>query len=149
MCWICHLHTDMIRDSVRHFSVMADSVLVYTIITGLADLLTWRHDLLPLNFTLLNTVKHIAFLSVKPIRRNESGEDDLALGVEGKHSNVLYCLVQFYQIPIWNKTCERYEWVTLTMVDIKIWVIKYWAYSGMWLSLSKLFIVKDALQTRF
>jgi len=35
-------------------------------------------------------VKHIALLSEKAIRRNESGEDDLALGVEGKHS--LFCI---------------------------------------------------------
>ncbi len=38
-------------------------------------------------------VKHIALFSVKPIRRNESGEDDLALGVEGKHAQ--FCIARF------------------------------------------------------
>lgn len=59
---------------------MADSVLDYTIIIGLAG-----------DF-FFSLVKHIALLLVKAIRRNESGEDDLALGVEGKHS--LFCIAR-------------------------------------------------------
>lgn len=67
---------------ISHLSVMADSVLDYTIIIGLAGDLFFHFCKLCKYFI----VKHIALLSVKTIRRNASGEDDLALGVEGKHS---------------------------------------------------------------